>query len=244
MADAVEVVPADGLRFRFAINKQLLATVSIHNPSDAKVAFKIKTTAPKKYVVRPSSGVVEPHSSVSVQVIMQAQKEVPPDLQNCKDKFMVQTTALAEGELLDKETFSKETRRDLREARLRVIMEGPAAPPSPVPEANEADDREQEARAATADGSAAQPSSDTQRVRGDASLVSAQLKATLDRVTRERDELRQKLDNIELQGGHSTKGSAPSSRADAVQQFRVSIVHIILVAIVAFLVGHYTMRRA
>lgn len=70
MASPVEVSPSD-LRFRFQVNKQLLASITINNPGSQRVAFKIKTTAPKKYVVRPSSGVVEPRSYVSVQVIMQ-----------------------------------------------------------------------------------------------------------------------------------------------------------------------------
>lgn len=69
-AGGVEVSPSD-LRFRFQLNKQLLATITVNNPNGQRVAFKIKTTAPKKYVVRPSSGVVEPRSNQSVQVIMQ-----------------------------------------------------------------------------------------------------------------------------------------------------------------------------
>lgn len=112
-------LPPD-LKFRFQLNKQLLASISMDNPNDKRVAFKIKTTAPKKYVVRPSSGVVEPRSSMAIQVIMQAQKEHPPDFQNCKDKFMVQTTVLADSEQLDKETFNKDLRKDLKEHRLKV----------------------------------------------------------------------------------------------------------------------------
>ena len=76
----VEVKP-DDLMFRFQLNKQMLATISINNPYDRRLAFKVKTTAPKKYVVRPSSGVCEPKSSVSIQVIMQAQKDYPADFQ-------------------------------------------------------------------------------------------------------------------------------------------------------------------
>ncbi len=43
-------------------------------------APQVKTTSPKKYCVRPSSGIVEPGSSKEVQVIMQAQREYPPSL--------------------------------------------------------------------------------------------------------------------------------------------------------------------
>ena len=50
----------------------------------------MKTTSPKKYCVRPSSGVVEPGGTKDVQVIMQAQREQPASLADCRDKFLVQ----------------------------------------------------------------------------------------------------------------------------------------------------------
>jgi hypothetical protein len=256
MAADVEVVPAD-LRFRFALNRQLLSTITINNPLESRVGFKIKTTAPRKYVVRPSSGIAEPRSSVSVQVIMQAQKEYPPDFANCKDKFMVQLVVLGEEEQIDKDTFNKDVRRDLREARLRVILDGPAAPPSPVPEAHvEGHDGDQgtTARAASGEAGPSAPAAspvpaaaggDTARLRStlnDLSTVSSentQLKVQLDRLSKERDELRKKLDMIELQAGTSRPGQAVKP-TDPALRFRVTIVHIILVAIIAFLVGHYT----
>ena len=86
--DGIEITPSD-LKFRFQLSKQLLGAININNNSEQRVAFKIKTTAPKKYVVRPSNGVTDARSSASVQVIMQAQKEYPSDFSNCKDKFMV-----------------------------------------------------------------------------------------------------------------------------------------------------------
>uniref|UniRef100_A0A7S0WWL3 MSP domain-containing protein n=1 Tax=Chlamydomonas leiostraca TaxID=1034604 RepID=A0A7S0WWL3_9CHLO len=240
-ATDVEIQPAD-LRFRFALNKQLLATITINNPLSSRVAFKIKTTAPKKYVVRPSSGVAEPRSSVSVQVIMQAQKDYPADFQNCKDKFMVQTTTLADEEQIDKDTFSKEVRKDLRESRLRVVMEGPAAPPSPVPEANEGDGDEARA-ASTGDAAGAPESSRLKTTLNDLSVVSSEntsLKVQLDKLTKERDELRRKLDFIELQGASGNASKGQGTAIDPALKFRVTIVHIILVAIIAFLIGHYT----
>lgn len=43
----VEISPSE-LKFRFALNKQLLGSITINNQSDSRVAFKVKTTAPKK----------------------------------------------------------------------------------------------------------------------------------------------------------------------------------------------------
>lgn len=83
------VVPAAGCRLaapapaaarRFELRKNVPCTLALQNPTGERVAFKVKTTSPKKYCVRPSSGIVEPGSSKEVQVIMQAQREYPPSL--------------------------------------------------------------------------------------------------------------------------------------------------------------------
>jgi len=60
--------PASELRFRFELRKNVTATLSLHNPGSDRVAFKLKTTAPKKFAVRPSSGIVEPGTTKEVHV--------------------------------------------------------------------------------------------------------------------------------------------------------------------------------
>lgn len=225
-----EISPTD-LKFRFQLNKQLPTSISIHNPGSDRVAFKVKTTTPKKYVVRPSSGTVEPGSTSNVQVIMQAQKDFPADFNNCKDKFLVQTTYLAPDEEIGAETFKKEDRKDLRETRLRVILEGPPAPPSPVPEANENDeDGTVATRHQTLDED---PSDRTRAAYGDLASVTQEnktLRAKLDAMRIERDDYRNQLDKVKaLGGGRVSKGAS-----------KLSLLYLILTAIIAFLLGHYT----
>lgn len=40
--------------------------MSLKNPTDRKILFKIKTTAPKKYCVRPNCGAIDPRTSVEI----------------------------------------------------------------------------------------------------------------------------------------------------------------------------------
>ncbi|NWS37169.1 VAPA protein, partial [Probosciger aterrimus] len=40
--------------------------LKLRNPSERKVCFKVKTTAPRRYCVRPNSGIIDPGSSVIV----------------------------------------------------------------------------------------------------------------------------------------------------------------------------------
>jgi vesicle-associated membrane protein-associated protein A len=40
--------------------------MSLKNPTEKTILFKIKTTAPKKYCVRPNCGYVDPKSVVEI----------------------------------------------------------------------------------------------------------------------------------------------------------------------------------
>lgn len=62
---------------RFELKKSIPVALTLSNPTDQRVAFKVKTTAPKKYCVKPSNGFVEPGSTRDVQVVMQPQREYP-----------------------------------------------------------------------------------------------------------------------------------------------------------------------
>ncbi|KAK3195049.1 hypothetical protein Dsin_026359 [Dipteronia sinensis] len=135
--DLLNIQPSE-LKFPFELKKQSSCSMQLTNKTDKYVAFKVKTTNPKKYCVRPNTGVVLPGSSCNVTVTMQAQKEAPPDLQ-CKDKFLLQSVAAPDGATtkdIGPELFNKEEGKVVEELKLRVIYI-PANPPSPVPEGSE-----------------------------------------------------------------------------------------------------------
>jgi hypothetical protein len=56
-------------------------------------------------------GILEPNTTTAVQVMMQSQKEYPPDMSNCKDKFLVQTVQLLPGQDLEADTFKGDVSR-------------------------------------------------------------------------------------------------------------------------------------
>ncbi len=91
-------------------------------PRLLQVAFKVKTTSPKKYCVRPSSGIIEPGSSKDVQVIMQAQREFPPSLEDVTDKFLVQYTAAPGAREVGPNTFDTSSNNNIKQTKLRVVL--------------------------------------------------------------------------------------------------------------------------
>ncbi|XP_002528929.2 vesicle-associated protein 1-2 [Ricinus communis] len=127
------------LKFPFELKKQISCSLQLSNKTDSYVAFKVKTTNPKKYCVRPNAGIVLPRSTCDVIVTMQAQKEAPPDLQ-CKDKFLLQSVKTHDGASakdINAEMFNKEAGHVVEECKLRVLYVSPPQPPSPVPEGSE-----------------------------------------------------------------------------------------------------------
>lgn len=150
-------------------------------------------------------------------------------------RFMVQTIAIAAGEEILADTFNKDVKKDaLKENRLKVTLDGPAAPPSPITEETpEAPVAEERAMPAERDAGLANARAATDALAASKDL--AALKKNLEKLQQERDELRKTLDQVELQGAVVSK----SSSTDAKLGFKIGMVHMILVAILAFLIGHY-----
>ncbi|CAN4125877.1 unnamed protein product [Withania somnifera] len=135
--ELLQIDPVE-LQFPFELKKQISCSLQLTNKSDDTVAFKVKTTNPKKYCVRPNTGIVMPRSTCDVIVTMQAQKEAPPDMQ-CKDKFLLQSVVASPGTTakdITPEMFNKESGNHVEECKLRVAYV-PPQPPSPVREGSE-----------------------------------------------------------------------------------------------------------
>ncbi|KAF9092649.1 phosphatidylinositol-binding protein scs2 [Mortierella sp. AD031] len=124
---SVELEPSSQLSFRRPLTDAIKQTLVIRNPTQLPIAFKVKTTAPKQYCVRPNSGRVEPGQELEVQVQMQAMKEDPPIDFKCKDKFLVQSVAItAEREQLAPQdlwpTIERDAKDQIREKKIRCAF--------------------------------------------------------------------------------------------------------------------------
>ena len=65
------------------------SSIEIINKSNDHIIFKVKTTEPNNYIVRPNQGSITPESSISVKVICQVNIIANP-MQILNDKFLVQ----------------------------------------------------------------------------------------------------------------------------------------------------------
>lgn len=128
---SVEIEPQE-LGFHRPFTVEVLENLKIRNPGSQPVAFKVKTTAPKQYCVRPNSGRVEPNREVEVQVILQALKQEPPPGTKCRDKFLVQSVAITPDKIFANlasiwDTIDKSA---VQEKKIRVSFLDPKSSPA------------------------------------------------------------------------------------------------------------------
>lgn len=77
--------------------QQKITELSIANNSDETIAFKVKTTTPQKYCVKPNSAILKARSNQVVQIVYLGndnallQAHDSKTSYSCKDKFLVQT---------------------------------------------------------------------------------------------------------------------------------------------------------
>ncbi|PIK50395.1 putative motile sperm domain-containing protein 2 [Apostichopus japonicus] len=88
--------PGESLIFKPTGNKnnpkELKSTFTVSNMTDSKVAYKVKTTSPDKYRVRPSSGHINQEASVVIEIIYLGGESE----QVVRDKFLVLSTELGD----------------------------------------------------------------------------------------------------------------------------------------------------
>ncbi|CAH1268904.1 vesicle-associated membrane protein/synaptobrevin-binding protein-like isoform X11 [Branchiostoma lanceolatum] len=118
--------PSGELKFKGPFTEVVTSNLKLNNPTDKRVCFKVKTTAPRRYCVRPNSGVVEPSSSINVSVMLQP-FDYDPQEKN-KHKFMVQSMFAPEGGI-DNETmlnmWKDADQTQLMDSKLKCVFELP-----------------------------------------------------------------------------------------------------------------------
>ncbi len=119
----VEIFPPT-LTIHVVPKKDIATEIVLRNITDKTVTFKVKTTAPERYQVRPIQGRIEPGATVNCCIVMKA-LDVLPDFDNskeCKHKFLLQTVE-APAEDVDLAAFWKETEIAQKQSGNRIYFD-------------------------------------------------------------------------------------------------------------------------
>ncbi|KAK7498063.1 hypothetical protein BaRGS_00010651 [Batillaria attramentaria] len=127
---ALLLEPTTELRFKGPFTDVVTADLKLTNPTDKRICFKVKTTAPKRYCVRPNSGILEPKGTVSVSVMLQP-FEYDPSEKN-KHKFMVQSMYAPDGRIESQDQLWKDAPPEsLMDTKLKCVFDMPESAPQP-----------------------------------------------------------------------------------------------------------------
>jgi len=238
MAELIPLqVDPDVLNFSPPLNRVINNSFILTNTTANQVIYKVKTTAPKRYVVRPNFGVVPPSGSVEVQVTLHYSKDPPATLDKTKDRFLVQSTLLPENLAnpdLKALWTEAENADQVAKVRIRCTFqhEGVSAP-------SESD------APGVSHPSEGAPAPDAGAPSGSAfPLRNRQLEDLSDKLTRaeaDRDHLKDELVRLKAKLAQREKESAAAAvRGQPAGGFNPKVLlHYLIVAFVSFLIAYF-----
>jgi DNA-directed RNA polymerase I, II, and III subunit RPABC2 len=118
----VTVTPGE-ITFPNVLNQEAVFMLKVTNTTSSAVAFKVKTTAPKNYLVKPSAGVLAANGDAEIKITLNKQTS-DPSANN--DRFLVQAVKSSTGKDLTKEEWQAVEKSSVQELRLHVVFGGSA----------------------------------------------------------------------------------------------------------------------
>lgn len=129
LSQILTIEPDNELVFRGPFKDVVTTILKLTNPSNEVLCFKVKTTAPKRYCVRPNCGLIKPDESVNVAVMLQP-FDYKDSAENKRHKFLVQSIIPKE-EIApnDVETFWKNITdtTSVMDSKLKCVFEFPTS---------------------------------------------------------------------------------------------------------------------
>ncbi|VWU52816.1 vesicle-associated membrane protein, putative [Hepatocystis sp. ex Piliocolobus tephrosceles] len=115
----LKVTPEKHIEFPLTHFQAVTQIVKLENISPKNVAFKIKTTAPNNYLVRPSFGTIHVGKTVDIQIILQPLLD-KDNISN--DKFQVQCLNIENDTVVDKNFWMSVNKNDIQDHKLVVVI--------------------------------------------------------------------------------------------------------------------------
>ncbi|GMT00478.1 hypothetical protein PENTCL1PPCAC_22652, partial [Pristionchus entomophagus] len=221
-ASLVTLVPTTEITFKGPYTDVVTSYLKIQNPQSKTICFKVKTTAPKQYCVRPNSGVLKPGETANISVMLQPIDTIPADA--AKHKFMVQSCyAPAEG--IDIDAFWKTVApTDLHYGKLRVVFESGTGSNHASPSVG-AGDSDASFDRITSTPATRPPSSGGSSVPSGGDDKTRKLEVEVERLQRERTELLLKVQ------------AANAKVAQAGLDYPISNIQMVLIVMAGLLIG-------
>ncbi|KAJ6220606.1 hypothetical protein RDWZM_006418 [Blomia tropicalis] len=136
----LSIEPKNEIHFKGPYNRVVTEYFHLKNPTDKTIAFKVKTTAPKRYCVRPNNGTIKPGSTVSVAIMLQPLTGTGTDtasqaaalaaayVEKNKHKFMIQSVFATSDNGNADDLFKQSSPEDIMDSKFRCVFDDQIAP--------------------------------------------------------------------------------------------------------------------
>jgi len=134
--------PEETLTIRVSEGHPAQTTLRIGNPTAENVAFKVKTTTPERYLVKPNHGLIRDgcNAEIAIIIVHAKKKDILTKATingpiNCSDKFLVQSATIESAVMDDLESktsheladaitrlFGKKEKKELRAKKIPVEL--------------------------------------------------------------------------------------------------------------------------
>jgi vesicle-associated membrane protein-associated protein A len=122
----LQLNPASEIVFVGPFDRVVTSYLELKNPSEERVCFKVKTTAPRRYCVRPNNGTIEPNGKIRIAIMLQPM-DAESQAERNKHKFMVQSTIIGRDDntnTLD-EIWQNAAPEEIMDSKLRCVFQTP-----------------------------------------------------------------------------------------------------------------------
>lgn len=116
----LKISPAD-LVFLPPFTKPINNSIKLTNTSSEALSYKVKTTAPKRYCVKPNTGTILPNESVEVTITLNFTKD-PPANPKIADKFQIQSIPVTDTTADLKTLWSRVPKDQVLKYKLRCYL--------------------------------------------------------------------------------------------------------------------------
>lgn len=114
----------------YEIDEKSSATISLQNVMHTMpVAFKVQSSSPSKYTIKPPYGIIAPLGVASVEITILPQAELPDFVPYSQDKFVVKSVVVPggkENEIVCPEWFTAKKKQVFSDHGMKVIFVGGA----------------------------------------------------------------------------------------------------------------------
>lgn len=219
MASLLQVDPPTELVFNGPFTEVTEKKIHLSNVSERDVCFKVKTTAPRRYCVRPNNGIIEVGNEQDVLILLQPFEYDPNDKN--RHKFMVQCMELTPEE---KENYGSNTEplfKEIEKSNPERILDTKLKCTFVPPPAGQASER------GSGGGNGGGSLSDVQRLESEVS----QLRQELSTIKEENARLSQTNASLQQEASKKSDLAAATSKAKGGSKFSAFTIILMILAL-------------